>query len=69
MANKSSNNKKIAILSSIVGFTTILISGVLIASIMFSDTISRYLSGIGGSNIYETTLNNGTDLVEDVVEE
>ena len=69
MANKSSNNRKITILSSIVGFTTILISGVLIASIMFSDTISRYLSGIGGGNIDETTLNNGTDLVEDIVEE
>ena len=51
-----------------MSFLAILMVAVIVLSVIFSDTISLFLYGIGGG-INEKTLNAGTELCEDIVEE
>ena len=68
MHNKTKGGK-VTLFSLLAGISGVLSIGVLVSSIVFSNVISRFMNGIGGNEIDETTLNEGTQLVEDIVEE
>ena len=68
MKKKFSNKQLLAINVPIMSFLAILMVAVIVLSVIFSDTISLFLYGIGGG-INEKTLNAGTELCEDIVEE
>lgn len=69
MKKRMSTKKNIALFSPFMGLIALLMAAVVVASAMFSDTISRYLGGIGGNELSEETLSEGTALIEDIVEE
>ena len=67
--NNKTKGGKVTLFSLLAGISGVLSIGVLVSSIVFSNVISRFMNGIGGNEIDETTLNEGTQLVEDIVEE
>lgn len=66
---RMSNKKTIALFAPFMGLIAVLMAAVIVASVMFSTTISRFLGGIGGGELSEETLSEGSALVEDIVEE
>lgn len=66
---KMTNKQLLALNIPVMSVLAVLMAAILILSIIFSDTISLFLYGIGGSELDEKTLNAGTELCEDIVEE
>lgn len=69
MKNRLSNKKAIAIYSPFMGLLAVLMAGLLIASVMFADTLSLFFYGAGSANADPVTLSDGAELCEDITEE
>ncbi len=69
MKQRMSNKKTIALFAPFMGLIAIVMAALIVLSVMFAPTISRFLGGIGGDDLSEETLSEGTELVEDIVEE
>lgn len=69
MKKYMSAKKAVAIYSPFIALIAVIMAAVIVLSVMFAPTISRYLGGIGGDELSDETLSQGTELVEDIVEE
>ena len=69
MKQRMSNKKTIALFAPFMGLIAVVMAALIVLSVMFAPTISRFLGGIGGDDLSEETLSEGTELVEDIVEE
>ncbi len=69
MKKRFSKKKLLAVNIPIMAVIAVIMVAVIIASVMFADTISLYLYGLGSIDIDEKTLSEGTQLCEDITEE
>lgn len=66
---RMSNKKNFALFVPLMSVLAVLMVVLIVLSLIFADTISLYLYGIGGGELDEKTLSEGTTLVENIVEE